>query len=323
MAALPVPLPLSALTAATAPAQTVSDSVQTVHGSPNFPFKLCYFPSGALSPDVPCDPAADVSMCCGSADACLSSGLCRGKDTSATRGTSFARGTCTDKTWGSAICPLRCRVNQDSATNATAYDFGSGGVQVWECGGDEGYAAPAAYCCESAAEGSRCCKTQPAVFSVPGASVGNALAVQTVSGSATSSGETTSTTGTQSGTGSMAGTSSTTGTAAGGASGSAEGTSGGGQSDAVKIGVGVAIGIGAALLVAVVLVVFYWKRTHAARGPAAPSEPSAATEETVGARRGMSLRWGKPELDGNGVAVPNELDTERDMAEMPTGSERR
>ena len=49
---------------------------------------------------------------------------------------------------------------------------------MWECQG-EAYAAPAAYCCESAAEKTRCCRTASAVFSLPGASVGNALAVQT------------------------------------------------------------------------------------------------------------------------------------------------
>jgi hypothetical protein len=68
--------------------------------------------------------------------------------------------------------------DQDAATKPTAYDFGRDGVQVWECVG-QGYADPGAYCCESAGEKTRCCRTQTAVFSLPGASIGNALAVQT------------------------------------------------------------------------------------------------------------------------------------------------
>lgn len=69
----------------------------------------CYYPSGSKSSDVPCDPDAEVSMCCGSRDACLSSGLCRIDGTGANVGISYARGTCTDQTWGSPICPQRCR----------------------------------------------------------------------------------------------------------------------------------------------------------------------------------------------------------------------
>ena len=71
----------------------------------------CYYPSGTKSNDVPCDPNAEVSMCCGSVDACLSSGLCRIDGTGASQGISYARGTCTDKTWGSPICPQRCRIS--------------------------------------------------------------------------------------------------------------------------------------------------------------------------------------------------------------------
>ncbi len=72
--------------------------------------RQCYFPSGALSDHVPCDPNAEVSMCCASADACLSSGLCLMPGTSARRGTSFARGSCTDKAFFGSNCPWWCTV---------------------------------------------------------------------------------------------------------------------------------------------------------------------------------------------------------------------
>ena len=65
-----------------------------------------------------------------------------------------------------------------SATNSSAYNFGTGGVQVWECVG-QGYVDPGAFCCESRREKTECCRTQDAVFSLPGATLGNANAVQT------------------------------------------------------------------------------------------------------------------------------------------------
>lgn len=72
----------------------------------------CYYPSGDPSDDVPCDPTAEVSMCCANANACLSNGLCRTSGTDATHGISFARGTCTDSSWMSLVCPWRCRVSK-------------------------------------------------------------------------------------------------------------------------------------------------------------------------------------------------------------------
>lgn len=71
--------------------------------------------------------------------------------------------------------------DQDSGNDASAYDFGKGGVQVWECDG-EGFDSPGAFCCESAREQTKCCQTDSAVFSLPGATLGNALAVQTYLG---------------------------------------------------------------------------------------------------------------------------------------------
>ncbi|KAK2022422.1 hypothetical protein LX32DRAFT_710289 [Colletotrichum zoysiae] len=140
---------------------------------------LCFFPGGVQARDVPCDPTAEVSMCCGSVNACLSNGLCKLDDTTNTTGIAYARGTCSDPTWQSPVCPQNCVLNPDTRTNRTAYDFRFNGVQVWQCDG-RGYGVPGKFCCESAAEKTRCCSTPAAVFGplVP-ATPGNAAAVQT------------------------------------------------------------------------------------------------------------------------------------------------
>ncbi|KAL2883234.1 hypothetical protein SGCOL_001426 [Colletotrichum sp. CLE4] len=124
---------------------------------------LCFFPGGVQSLDVPCDPKAEVSMCCGSVNACLSNGLCKLEDTSNNTGIAYARGT-----------------YPDTRKNNTAYDFRFNGVQVWQCD-SQGFGVPGKFCCESAAEKTRCCSTPPAIFGpLIAATPGNAAAVQTL-----------------------------------------------------------------------------------------------------------------------------------------------
>lgn len=138
----------------------------------SFAGNICYFPNGSTSSDVPCDANAAVTQCCGTRSACLSNGLCALGSTSSNSGISYARGTCTDKSWASPSCPQQCQLNQDTPTNKSAYDFRADGVQIWECGGAQGYAKEAQYCCESMAEGTRCCSTETAVFTLAAASIG-------------------------------------------------------------------------------------------------------------------------------------------------------
>ena len=71
----------------------------------------CYYPLGGVSNDVPCDPDADVSMCCSHRSECLTNGLCQLQDIN-TSGKGYARGTCTDRTWTSSICPQHCQVSK-------------------------------------------------------------------------------------------------------------------------------------------------------------------------------------------------------------------
>jgi hypothetical protein len=143
---------------------------------------ICYYPNGdTMGTDVPCDPDAPVTQCCGSRSACLTNGLCVLEAADDT-GISYARGTCTDRSWSSPYCPQQCQLNQDTPTNSSAYDFRAGGVQVWQCG-TEGYAQEAQFCCESDAEKQRCCETEAAVFSLDSATLGpsTAAAITTLS----------------------------------------------------------------------------------------------------------------------------------------------
>ncbi|GKT63044.1 hypothetical protein ColTof3_10383 [Colletotrichum tofieldiae] len=148
---------------------------------------LCFFPGGIQARDVPCDPTAEVSMCCGSVNACLSNGLCKLEDTSNNTGIAYARGTCSDPTWQSPICPQNCVLNPDTRRNSSAFDFRFNGVQVWQCD-SQGFGVPGKFCCESAAEKTRCCSTPAAVFGpLIAATPGNAAAVQTFNSGAQSS----------------------------------------------------------------------------------------------------------------------------------------
>jgi hypothetical protein len=67
----------------------------------------CYYPGGKeATDDLPCDPDAEVSVCCAGSVVlgfvCLSNKLCvspKGR---------IARGSCTDPTWQSPDCPKFC-----------------------------------------------------------------------------------------------------------------------------------------------------------------------------------------------------------------------
>ena len=65
--------------------------------------KQCYFIDGTLSADLPCDPSANVSACCGQSNTCATNFYCVG-------GTAVKNreevGSCTDKTWHDPACPL-------------------------------------------------------------------------------------------------------------------------------------------------------------------------------------------------------------------------
>ena len=60
---------------------------------------LCYTGSGNVSADFPCDLSQDTSLCCAAGWSCLSNGLCQYRES-----TTFAEGTCTDKTFPANSC---------------------------------------------------------------------------------------------------------------------------------------------------------------------------------------------------------------------------
>jgi hypothetical protein len=64
----------------------------------------CYDSAGKLGPDVPCDPNANVSACCGSGSVCVTNLYCLDN-----YGDNVP-GTCTDSNWGvnpNPACPCR------------------------------------------------------------------------------------------------------------------------------------------------------------------------------------------------------------------------
>ena len=62
--------------------------------------KKCYNIIGGLVLDLPCDPSANVSACCGQDYTCSTNFYCTDKN-----GFQLV-GTCTDKTWQDSACPL-------------------------------------------------------------------------------------------------------------------------------------------------------------------------------------------------------------------------
>ncbi|KAK1994198.1 hypothetical protein LX36DRAFT_714066 [Colletotrichum falcatum] len=284
---------------------------------------LCFFPGGVQARDVPCDPTAEVSMCCGSAGACLSNGLCRLEDTSNSTGIAYARGTCSDPTWQSPVCPQNCVLNPDTRTNKTAYDFRFNGVQVWQCD-SQGFGVPGKFCCESAAEKARCCSTPAAVFGpLIAATPGNAAAVQTYHASSSAGSTRTATrtatraagaaTSAPAGTAAASGVPATPGQADVGSSpsptgGSSDGDSGGGRGgqgglgNAAIVGMGVGASMGGALLVAVG-VMWWLRKERRQQGKAAELDAASTyttTTTTGGGGGNLSRSDTKRTYDGAG-----------------------
>lgn len=64
-------------------------------------------------------------------------------------------------------------IDQDRATNLSAYDFKNGGVDVFQCG-SEGYGVDADFCCESKyGERSACCTATTTTFHRDAATIGS------------------------------------------------------------------------------------------------------------------------------------------------------
>ncbi|KDN71726.1 hypothetical protein CSUB01_12045 [Colletotrichum sublineola] len=233
---------------------------------------LCYFPGGVQAKDVPCDPNAEVSMCCGHIDGCLSNGLCKLDETTNSTGIAYARGTCSDPTWRSPVCPQNCILNPDTLTNSNAYDFRLNGVQVWQCD-SQGFGVPGKFCCESKAEKTRCCSTPGAIFGpLIAATPGNAAAVQTYNTGAASvsatltptptptpspdTGATSPPTITSEATATPGGAHASSPTGVDGKGNDSDTSSDGGIGNAVSVGVGVGVGVsvGGAFLILVGIV---------------------------------------------------------------------
>jgi hypothetical protein len=88
----------------------------------------CYYPNGDPSlNDVPCNSTATDSTRCRSTYACLSNNICMSTDLTpaSSGGTTYVRGSCTDQSWKSDVCPLFCIIPQ--------YDDTAGGEGIAKC----------------------------------------------------------------------------------------------------------------------------------------------------------------------------------------------
>ena len=66
--------------------------------------KQCWNDKGELTSDLPCDPSANTSACCGQGWTCSTSFYCTVKVESGRDWDGL--GSCTDKTWSDPACPL-------------------------------------------------------------------------------------------------------------------------------------------------------------------------------------------------------------------------
>lgn len=68
---------------------------------------LCYYPSGDVSEDIPCNSTAEVSACCTRGWTCLTNGVCQDDNNPAE--VSWARHSCTDRNFFAPECPRFCQ----------------------------------------------------------------------------------------------------------------------------------------------------------------------------------------------------------------------
>ena len=86
----------------------------------------CYYADGSVaSGDTPCS-LGGTSTCCGSGYACLSNRICMatGDEAQKPGASLYVRGSCTDRSWRSASCPLYCIGSNDLL---------SGGMGIAKC----------------------------------------------------------------------------------------------------------------------------------------------------------------------------------------------
>ncbi|KAE8381874.1 hypothetical protein BDV26DRAFT_254789 [Aspergillus bertholletiae] len=184
---------------------------------------LCYTPDGTISNDVPCNTTASVSVCCQEGFICTSNLLCQPQgwwDGTDGNPLQFIRGTCTDKSWSSPLCPGRC-----------VAESVSGGEWVMRCGNTtSNYCCSADDCCSNKSF-SQLSLDEPTVTATAGVVPSTTVhAATTTSASTTSSGSTTrSPTQTASSSSSAGGVSSS-------------------HSKTIGIGVGVGVGCGVVML---------------------------------------------------------------------------
>lgn len=133
--------------------------------------QICFDRNGLRTDNIPCNPNASSSACCGRTFKCMSNGLCApGPDTAAAGFqiiTAFYQGSCTDNTWKDAACPNFCTSTLDSLSGQ--------GLQACAAAGE------GKYCCWRS--GQDCCRNNTAIFDLGVAEAFTTVGVSAVSSS--------------------------------------------------------------------------------------------------------------------------------------------
>ena len=96
-------------------------SLQFLHLLHSETVALCYYPNGQVSDDLECIPTAPETACCGRGSTCLSNGVC--ESTNSSDIASYFRGSCTDSTWISTLCPRFCQSGEAVLLVFTLYAY--------------------------------------------------------------------------------------------------------------------------------------------------------------------------------------------------------
>ncbi|CAO1597770.1 hypothetical protein XANCAGTX0491_001567 [Xanthoria calcicola] len=256
---------------------------------------LCFFPNGKTAVgDIPCNPTAADSVCCGKGWTCLSSKVCEfnqdspDSDVDNSIGEQW-RGSCTDKDWQSGLCPKFCYEQNKNWVR-------DGPQSVRSCGQKN-------YCCQPGPGNATSCCEEGKQFKLDAARVltvipENPETVSTSSSATTSSQPRTSS---LSSTPTSSTPTATTAPAVPAATGAAE-DSGGSNSTNKGLAAGLGITLGLALIGGLLFGLYKWDQRRrmkrqspmVKRSSVSASAPGGVSLPISGAERNGQTEWEMP-----------------------------
>ena len=138
-------------------------SLQLLYSLRSLTTAQCFYPNGQASDDLECDPEEPETACCPRGYTCLSNGLCELTNSSGIA--NYGRGSCTDLSWRSTLCPQFCQSGEASylspylvnphacAQYTDIVGKVTEGAIVYDCGGGENW------CCDKNLVYQGCCST--------------------------------------------------------------------------------------------------------------------------------------------------------------------